>query len=709
MDQEKEIDKSIKKAEQLEKSLGKIIDALKNATKIFGEELVFDQSLENINEVANAIMGVKIGVELATQAQLLWNAAMGMTEIQLIIAAVSGLAGGLLALCQTVNEERTAQELLAEAHKKAGDQYGVIGKAAEDYYNGIDSAKNILDNFNRSIIVSEEKQQGLASQMDDVQNQITEIARIASEKRRDMTEEEIKKLDNLFEEMRNLTKVELEMQRQYQQSVLDQAEIFVRTFEGSVEVYEVEAQKYIHSAEEARKEVVEKAEERRQEELMLLRASMDAKNTLYTEDFINERAKIQENFNIRGELYSSAYQEELAELQKRHEEAGTLESEVYASEKEALMQKFSERGELYSATYQNEIEQLQNRYSAEENLYSEAYYKEAQAINENYQNAVDKANQKCVDTMGIISDEYAQRIDIHGIYASAEAEANKKEEEEKNRHNEEIDILNGASKKNVLAYWEYQDALYFDFHKEIVKEEEDYKNNLERIEAETLANLDENSLKQIGIFLQYIAKTELYGGEVSQEHKEIANKILDAYEKLPEESKEVMKESMSGMLLAMQDKEPILYLQASGMAGNILNRLNTAFDIHSPSRKTRAIFHNVMEGAEMGMADETPKLYEQTNRVAEGVLDNLQDIGVSDFIAQISAAVSAQTSGRAAYRMALGSAIGKEIAAMQRFELTQAGAGAQPIYVETHVQLGDETELAVALTPAIEKEMAFRS
>lgn len=45
--------------------------------------------------------------------------------------------------------------------------------------------------------------------MEEVQGQITEIARTASERRRDLTEEEIQKLEELFEQMRNLAKGEL--------------------------------------------------------------------------------------------------------------------------------------------------------------------------------------------------------------------------------------------------------------------------------------------------------------------------------------------------------------------------------------------------------------------------------------------------------------------------------------------------------------------
>ena len=56
---------------------------------------------------------------------------------------------------------------------------------------------------------------------------------------------------------------------------------------------------------------------------------------------------------------------------------------------------------------------------------------------------------------------------------------------------------------------------------------------------------------------------------------------------------------------------------------NILGKLRVAFDVHSPSRKTRALFKNVMIGAEKGLEDEENNLYNQANNIAEGVLDRL--------------------------------------------------------------------------------------
>ena len=56
-----------------------------------------------------------------------------------------------------------------------------------------------------------------------------------------------------------------------------------------------------------------------------------------------------------------------------------------------------------------------------------------------------------------------------------------------------------------------------------------------------------------------------------------------------------MKNAMEPMLTEMKNKEPSLFSKASSIAQGILTRLKKAFDIHSPSKKTKAIFKNVMK------------------------------------------------------------------------------------------------------------------
>ena len=70
---------------------------------------------------------------------------------------------------------------------------------------------------------------------------------------------------------------------------------------------------------------------------------------------------------------------------------------------------------------------------------------------------------------------------------------------------------------------------------------------------------------------------------------------MSSYDSMPPKTREAMKNAMSPMLTEMQKKEPSLFAKASDIANGILSRLKKSFDIHSPSRKTKEIFKNVMK------------------------------------------------------------------------------------------------------------------
>ncbi len=55
-----------------------------------------------------------------------------------------------------------------------------------------------MEGFNDSILMSQEEQQNLTDEMDAVQTEISEIAVFASEERRELTDSEIQRLDELF-------------------------------------------------------------------------------------------------------------------------------------------------------------------------------------------------------------------------------------------------------------------------------------------------------------------------------------------------------------------------------------------------------------------------------------------------------------------------------------------------------------------------------
>ena len=133
-------------------------------------------------------------------------------------------------------------------------------------------------------------------------------------------------------------------------------------------------------------------------------------------------------------------------------------------------------------------------------------------------------------------------------------------------------------------------------------------------------NMSEEQENELGVWLAQVAQTEMYGGQIDDKTRELVGSILESYESMPKDTQEAMKNAMSPMLEEMKKSEPSLFAKAQGIADGILSRLKKSFDIHSPSKKTRNIFRDVMKGSELGLEDEEKNIYKQVQKISKGIL-----------------------------------------------------------------------------------------
>lgn len=508
--------------------------------------------------ITTVLVGVLTGkITLATAAQAAWNAIMAANPIGLLVTAIAALTAGLVTYSLMQKDVYTGQERLNAANEALGTSYEKIANGIVDFHNGIQNASNILDGFNDSIIVSNEEQQNLSTRMDEVQGQITQIARTATEERRNLTQSEIQKLDELFNEMRKLTERELEIQEAYQQVVQDRAQVLADTHNGSLEEYQTYAQSLIKSAEDTKTAVIQKADEQCTEEIALINSKYEAMGTMGSEE------------------------------------------------------------------YNTEIEAANNKYTS----------------------AVDAANKECGDTLSIIQEGYANRATEMQNYTQLHEELKQQEQDSDESYNSALEEEEERHKSAVCnTRWDHE-VERKRHNDEMQKIEDNHANEIAAIHEQEAKDLDNNVAKQGAALLDMVAKTELHGGEVTDETRDMANAIIDEFDKLPPETQEAMTNVMKPMLEEMRKSEPGLFSKADDIAEGILTRLKKSFDVHSPSRKTRKIFKYVMEGAELGMDDETSNLYDQTDDISEGVLKrfNATKFDVSSLTSKMKAAVDFET------------------------------------------------------------------
>ena len=487
--------------------------------------------------IGQAAVGLLTGkVSLATAAQTLWNSAMNANPIGIVVTAIAALTAGIAVYNLMTDDTLEIQKKLDRANANLGNSFEKLGESSKDFYDGIGSAGTIFDNFNDAIIVSKERQQELASKMDEVQGQITEIAQNATEERRNLTEAEIQRMDELFEQMRNMAQQELDIESEYQAAVKDQAQSLAESHDTSIQEYEQYAQTLINSAEQTRSQVIAKAQEQYNEEVALLR------------------------------------------------------------------QKYGEQAVMSNEAYANEVEYARK----------------------NMSQAVEIANQQCGETLNIIQQGYLSRSEATQQFSDSMQQMHEKEIAATEGYNARIKEIDDSERMQ----WNTKKAAK-------KKAEEEYNREIAEIRAEGTKNMTDEQVRQAGVWTAMVSETELYGGQLETGTQDTINGIINAMSSLPDETRDTMKNAMQPMLEEMQKSEPTLFQKASSIANGILSRLRSAFDINSPSRKTREIFRYVMKGAELGISDEENNLYSQTGDVAGNIMDKFSKLDIGAIMKKV--------------------------------------------------------------------------
>lgn len=262
------------------------IIGIKKATLATAEEAAAAVASTTAISLKQLAIGVLTGkIRLVTAAQWLWNAAMSANPTRLVVVAVAALTAGIASL-----------DLITRATgQNVKNTFENAGKAAADFYSGIETSKSYLDQFNDTLFISSQKQQELTASMESVQNGITEICHRASAERRDYTAKEIEQLDAYFEKLRGLYAQQLEVEQARTQAIAQQATTQAETFEGSLEEYKITAQEWINTAQQQAEQETSLIQEQTTTQLSLLNERYGAQASMENEAYANEYNAIMAN------------------------------------------------------------------------------------------------------------------------------------------------------------------------------------------------------------------------------------------------------------------------------------------------------------------------------------------------------------------------------------------------------------------------------
>lgn len=268
----------------------------------------------------------------------------------------------------------------------------------------------------------------------------------------------------------------------------------------------------------------------------------------------------------------------------------------------------------------------------ENSAYDEKWYeKERQEAEKRYNQAKDSANKQYSDTSQIIADGYKKRADALNTYQEQQAKDNRAYENETNLHNMNLHSIEkewNAKKKELREKYGYDTSV---FNSHYVEEEYKYNDKIEQENdrhKETLTkNYDDltdaftdDAQKQAGVWMAMLGDVELYGGKINKKDKKFVNEFLEELDRLPTESKEIMKDTVAGMIEGMKEDEPGLFAKVGEMTDGMINKMRRILGIASPSKVMRKMFGYVGQGAVLGLTDSENSVIQSAEKFSKGFI-----------------------------------------------------------------------------------------
>lgn len=535
---------------------------------VTAESLAEAASLGTITLKQIAVGALTGEITLATAAQYAWNAAMNANPIGIVITAVAALAAGIGTMSMAMGEGTTAtdglkqaQEELATANEHLGSSYEEIGNKFSDFYTEIENSGSIFDNFNEQILISDDEKQALADNMDSVQGEITEIARLAADERRELTGSEIQRLDELFQKMHELSEQELALEEAKQGVVTTQAKALNDASGISLEEYTQRSQKLVNSAEETRTAVIDKAYEQYTEEVALLDLRLQTDS----------------------EYSEKEHKADVEAAEKRYQDA------INAANKEAgdtlaiLQQGYYDRADALKEST-DELKRLNNSEEDENHL----HYMKMQDIQRDYNDKL-----LLLDKENINQEEYNNKH-LQLLY-----DKKIKEDEENSRNsnkikeirNDQQKILDDENYQNQLAGFMTLEGLYETY----TGKTGEHSDNIVRAFFKPMENMPKDTKEKFQSAVDGAIKgLDERKDTLFYKAAEIAGGFINTFKKMfninspSRVFKKIFKYVIEGGEVGVDDEAPKLYKQADDVASTFTKRMQAGVSADGLVSKMKA-------------------------------------------------------------------------------------------------------------------------
>ena len=418
-----------------------------------------------------------------------------------VLGLTAVTAAGIALYAATRDANKGAREL--------GDAMKGVADYAQDFSSGIHTATGNTSEF-ASTLNAGFSLSDVEDKISKVQKKITAITSKASEERRELTQKEIKKLKEYFDELQKLTEQKFE----YYSNNLNALQTMA---ESGLEMTAETAKSVLADAQSFRKEAMDEA--------------------------------------------LNAYRDELANLEK-----------MYGAESDA----YKKGAEKAAETYNQRVESIKNSYAA---------------------------------ITGTIADAYTeQTVQDSAFYTKLQ------------QHNADIESENQRHSEKLAEIQEIALSVPMQAANQNKAEMERHMAAMDEIYQQMADDLDSTAQREIGTWLALVAETEASGGEISNDVRQMSIDICAVLDTLPDDAKESMKNTWLGMKKELEAAYPELYAAAEDDANSIINAVDKALGIASPSRVMMEKGRYTIEGMIQGMASKKGSATSSINGIMQSMV-----------------------------------------------------------------------------------------
>lgn len=534
--------------------------------------------------LGQAAVGLLTGkITLATAAQTAWNAVMNANPIGLVITAVAALAAGIAIYKMATEDVVTTEDMQAIKLQELSDKV----TEQKDKWKELEHAKSDQVSADLAVIGRTQELwkelQTLVDENGKVKDGYEDRASFITGQLNDSLGLEIEMTDGVIQKYGELSQsIDAVMEKKKAQIILDANEA-----------------QYSEALQKIREAEMNQAEAKRALDEQQI-ATGQAENA-----YLQERNRIQQECIEQGREMERGEEARLGALMV-----------AFSQEKAAL----AEKQQLY-----NDTEQIISGYYSSISEYETLAAAIASGNSAQMQAAIEAVTCSFQTATTSNASELAAQV----LNLETHADLMKQKLEEKMPYVTQ-ELVDQAAEMAVKAKDEYDKSLAnFDEYTECVS---GLMDNL-------TGNMSQDEAEQLAVWLGMVADAEVNGKAISDEAEEMANTVIDNLDKMPAQTREIMKNAMTPMMEEMEKSEPSLFEKASGIANGILSRLRGAFDIHSPSKKTRKIFRYVMDGAELGLSDKEGGLYSKTEDIAGNIMDKFRGLDIGAVMKKVEHSV----------------------------------------------------------------------